>query len=485
MSLSGALSNALSGLTASARHSSVVASNISNAMTDGYARRTQEVHARASGTWGGVAIGGVTRHVDLGLVADRRDANSAMQQADAVTVFQRRMEDLLGTPEDGTSLSGRLTTFEGAVIAAASRPDLTERLTTVLYAAQDVAKAIKKIGDGIQQIRQDADTEIDTTVTRMNTLLQEVRSLNEGINRARLTGGNSAPLEDHRQAALDELSDYVPIIEVARDNGQVALFSAGGAILLDGSSVVEFGFDRTTTITANMTQSASLLSGLTINGVAIDTEDSRSPIADGRLAALFSVRDGLSEEAQARIDSVARDLVERFQDPALDATLLPGDAGLFTDGGAAFSAANEVGLASRLQVNAAVDPDQGGATWRLRDGLNATVQGPVSDASLLQDMLAALHEKRTPASGPFTASGISAPNLASSIMSLTGTERNLSEQSLAFATTREAELQARLLSDGVDTDEEMQRLLLIEQTYAANARLVQTVEDLLDILMRI
>ncbi|WP_010141554.1 flagellar hook-associated protein FlgK [Oceanicola sp. S124] len=485
MSLSGALSNALSGLTASARHSSVVASNISNAMTEGYARRTQEVHARASGTWGGVEIGGVTRHVDRGLVADTRDANSAMQHADAVTVFQRRMEDLLGTPEDGSSLSGRLTTFESAMIAAASRPDLTERLTTVLYAAEDVAKTIKDIGDGIQQIRQDADTEIATATTRMNTLLEEMRSLNEGINRARLTGGNSAPLEDHRQAALDELSDYIPIIEVARDNGQIALFSAGGAILLDGNSAVEFGFSRTTTITANMTQSASLLSGLTINGVAVDTADDRSPIAGGRLAALFEVRDELAEGAQARIDSVARDLVERFQDPTLDPTLLAGDAGLFTDNGAAFAATNEVGLASRLTINAAVDPDQGGATWRLRDGLNATVQGPVSDATLLQDMLAALNEKRTPASGPFTTSGISAPNLASSIMSLTGTERNLSEQSLAFATTREAELKARLLSDGVDTDEEMQRLLLIEQTYAANARLVQTVEDLLDILMRI
>ena len=68
---------------------------------------------------------------------------------------------------------------------------------------------------------------------------------------------------------------------------------------------------------------------------------------------------------------------------------------------------------------------------------------------------------------------------------MAGTERHLAEQSLSFATTREAELKARLLSDGVDTDEEMQRLLLIEQTYGANARLVQTIEDLLDRLMSI
>lgn len=485
MSLSGALSNALSGLTATARNSSVVASNISNAMTEGYARRTLEISARTTGSWGGVQVDGVLRHVDLGLVADRREANSALQHADAVTTFYSRIEDLMGTPEDGASLSGRLTTFESAMIAAAARPDLTERLTTAFYAAEDVAETIKDISDGIQDIRMDADAEIETTVTRMNTLLDQVAELNVGINKARMTGGDPASLIDQRQAVIDELSDYIPIIEVPRDNDTVALYSAGGAILLDGSSAVEFGFSRTTMITANLTQSNGLLSGLTINGVAIDTADDKGPISGGRLAALFEVRDTLAEEAQARIDSVARDLVERFQDPTLDTTLLAGDAGLFTDNGTAFTAANEVGLASRLKINTAVDPDQGGEVWRLRDGINATTQGPVSDAALLQDMLAALNEKRIPASGPFSSSGISAPDLAASLISMAGTERNLSEQGLSFATTREAELKSRLLSDGVDTDEEMQRLLLIEQTYAANARLVQTIEDLLDILMSI
>eukprot|EP00581_Thalassiosira_minuscula_P024003 CAMPEP_0184437988 /NCGR_PEP_ID=MMETSP0738-20130409/628709_1 /TAXON_ID=385413 /ORGANISM="Thalassiosira miniscula, Strain CCMP1093" /LENGTH=42 /DNA_ID= /DNA_START= /DNA_END= /DNA_ORIENTATION= len=40
MSISSALSNALTGLTASARRAEVVSSNISNAMTEGYGRRS-------------------------------------------------------------------------------------------------------------------------------------------------------------------------------------------------------------------------------------------------------------------------------------------------------------------------------------------------------------------------------------------------------------------------------------------------------------
>ena len=59
----------------------------------------------------------------------------------------------------------------------------------------------------------------------------------------------------------------------------------------------------------------------------------------------------------------------------------------------------------------------------------------------------------------------------------------MSEQSLTFEVTRHGEIKERLLADGVDTDQEMQRMMLIEQAYAANARVVQTVDDMLQILM--
>ena len=68
---------------------------------------------------------------------------------------------------------------------------------------------------------------------------------------------------------------------------------------------------------------------------------------------------------------------------------------------------------------------------------------------------------------------------------MVGSRRNQADQQLSFASTKSSELKERLLADGVDTDQEMQRILLIEQTYAANARIVQTVESMIDTLMRI
>jgi flagellar hook-associated protein 1 FlgK len=45
-------------------------------------------------------------------------------------------------------------------------------------------------------------------------------------------------------------------------------------------------------------------------------------------------------------------------------------------------------------------------------------------------------------------------------------------------------LRQQELSRGVDTDAEMQNLIRIEQMYAANARVVQAAEAMLDELMR-
>ncbi len=66
MSVSGALFNALSGLTAAARGVEVVSTNIANAMTDGFGRRELELGARAlAGRGTGVTVTGVKRVVAM------------------------------------------------------------------------------------------------------------------------------------------------------------------------------------------------------------------------------------------------------------------------------------------------------------------------------------------------------------------------------------------------------------------------------------
>ncbi|NIZ10835.1 flagellar hook-associated protein FlgK [Pseudooceanicola sp. HF7] len=484
MSLSGALSNALSGLTMTQRAASVVSSNVANALNDGYGKRELEVSTRGVGSYGGVRIDGVVRYMDDKLVSEWRAAGSALAYTETSATYQNRLESLMGTPEDSSSLAARVARFETSLISAASRPDLPERLTAVLDAAKDMAGEMNDISDGIQTIREEADAEISATVDRTNVLLEQVHDLNGSIRRAINVGDDANSLMDHRQAVIDELSQIMPVLQAGREDGAVALYTPGGAILVD-SSPAELGFSRTNTITPHLTRDNGFLSGLTINGQPVETDTFNDPIGGARLASLFEIRDVFAVEAQANLDTVARDLIERFQDAGIDTTRAAGDPGLFTDNGLFFDPADELGISARIAVNAIVDPAQGGETWHLRDGLGAATSGSASDASLIFDMKAALETRRTPTSAVFGTEGLSASGLASSMMSIVSSDRNTADQAMTYANTRTAELKERLLSDGVDTDEEMQRMLLIEQSYSANARLVQTIEEMLDILMRI
>jgi len=56
---------------------------------------------------------------------------------------------------------------------------------------------------------------------------------------------------------------------------------------------------------------------------------------------------------------------------------------------------------------------------------------------------------------------------------------------MSFASARYGVLREAELADGVDSDHEMQMLLRIEQAYAANARVMQTVQSMIQTLMEI
>ena len=120
MSISGALTNALSGLGAAARAAEVVSSNLSNAMTEGYGRRTLSVSSQNYRASGGVMVNGIVRHTNPVAVAERRLADAAFGNADTLNRYSVRVEGLLGTPSDASSLSGRVAALESALVAASS-----------------------------------------------------------------------------------------------------------------------------------------------------------------------------------------------------------------------------------------------------------------------------------------------------------------------------------------------------------------------------
>ncbi len=485
MSLSGTLSSAMSGLTAASRAAQVVSSNIANAMTEGYGRRELSLGARVVGSSGqGVQVNGIQRIANMVAIGDRRFADAGLADTSAKASFFRGLETAIGLPDSADSLSGRISALDATLLSAASRPDSEARLSQVADATRSVIGRLVSASKMVQTARSRADDQIESQVATVNSALRRIAEMNAEIRTTSGTGSDTSALIDQRQQAIDSISSIIPLREIPRDQGTVALFSASGAVFLDGLPT-ELGFSPVGVITPDMTVEQGTLSGLTLNGRPISISGANSLISGGSLAANFAIRDDLSVAAQAKLDAIARDLVERFQDPAIDPTLTLGDAGLITDSGGAFDEANEVGLSQRLRLNAAVDPQQGGDLWRIRDGIGATGPGLVGDSTLISALQLALTADREPASGGFMAGTRSLSVLVGDYISNVSTQRLSAESETSFAQGKADALKVIELSDGVDTDAEMQRLLLIEQAYSANAKVMQMVDEMLQTLIRI
>lgn len=482
MSISGSLNNALTGLTATSRMAEVVSSNLSNALTEGYGRRSVELSAAQAGmSGGGVRVETINRFVDAGLLSDRRLADAVLSSENRSVATLTRLERALGGPDDAASLPARLRALETALISAGSDPASDTRLETVVARLDELAGTLRDNTATVQSLRQEADANILRDVETLNRALVQVGELNKDILRIGQAGNDPSALIDARQQLVDQIAEIVPVREMVRDNGSIGLRTTNGALLLD-SRPTQFGFTATPTITADMTLASGALSGLTIDGVPLDPTTGIGRLDGGSLGAAFALRDETLVAVQAGLDEIAVDLVARFQDPTNDPTLVTGDPGLLTDLGMPLDPLEIVGIAGRLQINTAIDPNTGGDVRLIRDGINSITAGPAGDTSQLNRWIAGLETRRTDIAGtpPRSAAG-RVGDFGSDI----GMSRLIAEERLSFAAARWDLLHEAELANGVDTDFELQTLLRIEQAYAANAKVIQTADFMIQRLMEI
>ena len=482
MSISQALNNAITGLNASSRMAEVTSSNLSNALTDGYGRRVLEVSAASIGGQGaGVRIDGVVRLVDRALIADRRGADSDMSFAQTRNEMLVRLDRILAQADDPASLGARLAAFESALIAAGADPASDQLLSNAVARLGAVTETLDSASRDIQSLRQEADAAIARDIDTLNAALLRIERLNADISESRVRGLDPSGLMDERQRAIDTVAGIVPVRELQRENGRIALMTPGGEILIDGTAGT-YGFQQVNTITPDMKLASGGLFGITRDGVPMSLTDGFGRLAGGSLEAAFQMRDDVLVTAQTGLDQIAADLIARFEDPATDPSRPAGTPGLLTNGGMVLDPADITGLAQRLAINAAVDPVLGGIVTRLRDGVGAAVPGPVGDAAQITRWLDALAARTSTAPG---ATGLSATGLVARFGDATATRSYRAEEELSFQTARRDRLYQAELAQGVDTDAELQTLLRIEQAYAANARLIQAAGSMIQTLMEI
>lgn len=482
MSLSSAINAARSGLQVSSLRAEIVATNVANATTPGYVRRSVTLSETIlGGKTVGVRTDGIARINDTAIKAQRRELTSDLAQASVLSSTWKSLSARIGDTAAGTGLFKNYSDFETALARSVSTPESLPAAAGLLEAARGITRELNGLSEMVELQRAEADREISDGVKIVNAGLKEVQELNTrlaGINR---TSGEAAALIDERQRVLDTIAEYLPIQTVDRDSGTIDVLTVEGVFLLAGRAR-EIEFTPSSAFGPEVSLADGDLSGLSVDGLNLTPgAPAFGAVSGGLFGALFTLRDTDLPNFSAQLDAIAGNLVGRLSDDAIDPTKTPGDPGLFVDPDAAAGP----GLAGRISLNAAVDPAQGGVVTRLRDGLDAVTAGPPGNSTILRGLFDAFTAVRTVTGNGFSGA-FSSAELVAQMASMTGQKRIQHDAVLSSTQTQHAILvEAEQNQTGVDMDSQLQDLMLIEQAYAANARVIEVASQMIKLLMEL
>lgn len=474
MSISSALNAARSGLEATSLRADTVATNVANASTDGYVRRSVLLSENLlGGESSGVLSDGVSRSRNESLTAQRRNASSELAHSGVLAENRTTLSQAFGDTAEGSGLVSQVAQFEDSLRLAALSPESETALQTVLASANSVVSEINKLQELAARLYASTDTAIERSIETVDTAIKNVETLNAKIAGIDRTTSGAAALFDERDRALDELSTYLVFETVPRDSGAIDIVTKEGVYLLHGNA-------RQIEVSPSTTGPLPKAASLSVDGIELTPgAPTYSALSTGRLAALVSFRDEELHAFSSMVTAIGDDLAQRLGAPNVDPTLAPGNSGLFVS----TPIPGSVLGASSLSLNPQADPEQGGLLSRLRDGMGATNPGPVGNGSILQAMADALGASEAVASGGLNGSFTSfelvshaASVLGAARVSQTNSLNTAQAQFTALAETEQAQ-------SGVNLDEQMQQLLLIEQAYAANARIIQAADEMLQRLI--
>lgn len=468
MTFTNVLSAATSGLTAAQTRAQVVAENIANATNPTYVRRTAEVSARI--VTSGIDVIGVSRadagRLTLERLATSSDSAFESEKATATATLSR----VVGEPGAETGLFGAYVRFEQALRDAAASPESDIYVEAAVDAARDLTNNFNSLAEESAQIRTAADDDIAASVTELNGYLERIAEI------------NAIPLTSRTPTVLDELGDLVgrvndllPVNVV--NSGDVTNLYTRGGVQLVGIDVRAVEFSRTGAVVAGDTLGAPL-SGLTVDAIDVTPgTGGRQALDSGKIAGLFAVRDEILPDFEADLDALATDVITRFSDDTTDPTKPAGETGLFTtlSGGTTPPAPGDAGVARQISLSALFDDQASGDPLLLRSGQTGNPATAIGDGTQLTRFLDALTDA-TPPSGGLGAAADRASDLIANVQSA----NQRADSDAVFAAARaDGALKAEVSEIGVDTDAELQELLLIEQAYTANAQVIRTVTTLL------
>ncbi|MGA9486575.1 MAG: flagellar hook-associated protein FlgK [Methylocella sp.] len=492
MSLSNAASLAQSGLNTVTAEISVLSRNISGASnTSIYSEKTANV---ITGPGGASQVASITRATNQAVFQNLLGATSANATQSALLSGINTLNETIGnlsssssssTTSSASSPSALLSNFTDALQSYEASPSNSTLAGAAVAAAVTLVQGLNSATATVNQVREQADSGIATSVQTINSLLTQFQTANAQIVNGTATGADVTNAQDTRDNILTQLSQQIGISTTTGANGDMSIYTDSGVTLFQGGTVRSVTFSPTNSYTASTTGNA-----VYVDGVAVTGASASMPITSGTIAGLANLRDNVTVTYQAQLDGMAGALINTFaeNDQTGPGPNLPG---LFTTPGATSLPTSTTGLAGQISVNASVDPSQGGNALLLRDGgisgnsnYTYNTSGNTSYTIRLTQLLGNMSATQTfSAAGGITTSASLNGYASASVSWLEGQYSNVSSQSTTQSTLLNTATTALSNATGVNLDNEMSKMLDLENSYSATAKLISTIDSMFGTLV--
>ncbi len=332
MSLSQALSTALSGLHASQAGLSIVAANVANAETPGYVRKTVVQVTTAAGDFGvGVRTAAVNRELDQFIQRQLRAESSGASYANLRAQFYDRLQGVYGVPGSDSALETVFNKFLTALQALSTSPDSAPARSAVLSSAQVLAQQLNGMTADIQGLRSDAELGLADSVAKANDAMARIADINRQLGTATRNDATTATLLDQRDQYIDQLAQLMDINVVRNDYNQVSVFTRSG-IQLVGTAASALSFDAQGSMTATAQWSGDpaerTVGTIILKGAGGGDVDliATGSLRSGKIAAYLEMRDQILVEAQTQLDELAAGMARTLSDRTTDGTAVTSGA---------------------------------------------------------------------------------------------------------------------------------------------------------------
>lgn len=462
--LIGDLIGASQSLAAQQLGVTVAGKNLANANNPAYAR--QRVDLSAVGPGGTLNMGVVatgtqqirSQFLDTQVMNEASQTGFLQAQSDNLTQAQTDLNEqidssssatsITGTGNGSTGISAALNDFFSAFSNLSANPTDAGAKQVLLEKAGFLASQFNVTDSRLQTLQGNITSEVNSDVSTVNGLLGDIANLNGQISKIETNApGSALDLRDQRQADLEQLAQYMNFTatELPNSNGQIQIAAKDAS----NNDVV---LVNKTTVTGN---------GVTFDGTQFSGGSPATTLAlqGGSLAGDVAVRDGAIQQLRDNLKTTASQLTA-----AVNAAYNPTSAT-----GNFFQNAPASGII-------ALDPSLNSSTLKTTDTGNA-------GANELALAVSQVADKNFSTSGGDLIDGTIGGFYAQTVSGFGGAVADAQTQLGDQQTVQQMLTNQRNSVSGVSQDEELTSLMQYQRAFQASSRVVNVLDNLLDVVV--